>query len=122
MKATPFKTCPNCGVIWQTTDEFLADPKLDQAGYQVNFIDLKGGLFYFTHAAEGCGTTMAIPVGQFTSLSERPLLANRLTKKHVKCPDLCVRKEESSPCPEECECVWVREAMQVIKKRQGVDA
>ncbi len=118
MKEAPFKTCPNCGVVWETINDFLADPELNQGGYQVNFIDLKGGLFYFTHAVEGCGTTLAVPVGQFTTLSTRPLLANRRTKKPEGCSDLCVRRGDISPCPLECECVWVREVMQVIKERK----
>lgn len=118
MKEAPFKTCPNCGVVWETLDAFLSDSELEQAGYQVNFVDLRGGLFYFTHLVEGCGTTMAVPVGQFTSLSNRPVLANRRTEEHASCSNLCVRKGDLSPCPAECECVWVREVMQAIKERK----
>ncbi len=70
MSENPFKVCSMCGVVWETLDDFLADPALEQSGYQVNFFDLKGGLFYFTHLVENCGTTMAIPVGEFTSLSD----------------------------------------------------
>ena len=118
MEKTPFKTCPNCGVVWQTLNDFLVDPALEQGGYQINFLDLRGGLFYFTHAVEDCGTTMAVPVGQFTSLSKRNFLANRRIEEHEGCSSLCVRRGDLSPCPVECECVWVREVMQVIKERK----
>ena len=102
--------------------DFLADPKLEQGGYQVNFIDLRGGLFYFTHFVDGCGTTLAVPVEQFTSLSDRDFLANRRTKEHEGCSSLCVRKGDLTPCPVECECVWVREVMQAIKKKKDTVA
>jgi len=118
VKTTPFKVCPNCEAVWQTMDDFLADPEMEQAGYQVNFVDLKGGLFYFTHHRDGCGTTLAIPVGKFTSLSARTLLAARGEQPGGKCPGSCVRKGDMDPCPVECECVWVREVMQVIKERK----
>ncbi len=119
MKTTPFKVCTSCEAVWKTLDDFLADPELEQAGYQVNFVDLKGGLFYFTHHRDGCGTTLAIPVGKFTSLSDRKLLAVRGEQPGGKCPGSCVRKGDISPCPVECECVWVHEVMQVIKERRG---
>lgn len=115
METTPFKTCPNCFKPWETLEEFLADPELELAGYQVNFCDLHGGLFYFTHLIAGCGTTMALPVKEFTGLSNRPFLASRGEQPGGKCPGSCVRKGDMSPCPVECECVWVREIMQVIR-------
>lgn len=118
MKKPPFKTCPKCGVVWQTLKDFLVDPALEQTGYQVNFTDLRGGLFYFTHTAEGCETTMAVPVEQFTSLSDRTFLANCQTEEQEGCSNHCIRKEDLSLCPVECECVWVREVMQIIKERK----
>jgi hypothetical protein len=93
---------------------FLADPDLKIAGYQVHFQDLKGGLFYFSHLSENCGTTLAIPVGNFASLSDRPILTSR-GKQPEGCPNLCVREGSTEACPIECECLWVREIMQVIQ-------
>ncbi len=114
----PFKVCPMCGVAWKTLDDFLTDPALKQSGYQVNFFDLKGGLFYFTHTVENCGTTMAIPVGEFTSLSDRSILALRGEPGGEQCTEKCLREDDLSPCPAQCECVWVREVMQTIKERK----
>lgn len=113
MKVDRFKICPTCSKHWKTLADFLADPELELAGYQVNFADLKDGLFYFSHLREDCGTTLAIPVKQFIGLSTRPILASRATPSG-DCSGLCVRQNELDPCPEECECVWVREVMQTI--------
>ena len=122
MNDTSFKVCPNCNVTWETMDEFLSDPTLEAAGYQVNFEDLKGGLFYFTHHVENCRTTMAIEVAQFASLSDRELLAPSGCMPGGECPGSCMRKDDLSPCPVECECVWVREVMQIIKKQTSAAA
>jgi len=113
VKTNPFKTCPTCSKHWKTLDDFLADPELVLSGYQVNFTDLKGGLFYFSHVHSDCGTTLAIPVKEFTCLSVRNMLASRGEQPNC-CPSLCVRQGALDPCPTECECVWVREIMQVV--------
>ena len=117
MKQATFKICPTCSKSWETLQDFLADPELELSGYQVNFADLKGGFFYFSHLHETCGTTLAIPVKDFTGLSNRPMLTSRGTQPDC-CLGLCVRRNEIGPCPLECECVWVREIMQIIRTRQ----
>lgn len=94
-------------------EDFLADPELKLAGYQAHFEDLLGGLFLFSHQHEGCYTTMAIPVGQFVSLSTLPILNTR-TKHPDGCSDLCMREGTFDPCPIKCECSWVREILQII--------
>jgi hypothetical protein len=114
MKPPPFKICPTCAACWETRDEFLADPELKLAGYQVAFENLKGGLFFFNHLHQGCFPTLALPVDAFASLSEKPLLASR-GEKPACCPDLCVREGDLEPCPVACECVWVREIMQILR-------
>jgi hypothetical protein len=114
MNPEPFKVCPNCSTVLNTLEAFLSDPKLEYAGYQINFADLEGGLFYFTHATQSCGTTMAVAVKAFSGLSSRPLLAKQGKQPGGKCSGACLRAGDSSPCPVECECVWVREVMQII--------
>lgn len=121
MQNPPFKCCPNCSKVWNTMEDFLSDPSLEFAGYQVNFVDLEGGLFYFSHVTENCGTTLAVYVKEFTSLSPRSFL-NKHGKQPAGCPSLCVRKGSMEPCPVECECLWVREVMKIIcdwKKRSA---
>jgi hypothetical protein len=114
VKTESFKICPTCSKHWKTLEDFLADPELELSGYQVNFSDLTGGLFYFTHLQENCGTTLAVPVMEFTVLSSHPVLTRRKTVPG-SCLGLCVRRNEIGPCPVECECTWVREMMQVIR-------
>lgn len=114
MKTEPFKICPTCSKPWKTLEDFLTDSELELSGYQVNFADLKGGLFYFTHLHKDCGTTLAIPVEAFTGLSTRRILTSRGSRP-VCCPDICVRQGALDPCPVECECVWVREIMQIVR-------
>lgn len=108
-----FKNCPTCLVSWQTLEDFLSDPAIEFAGYQVNFEDLKGGLFYFSHTAASCGTTLAVRVGEFAGLSARSLLSSH-GKSPDGCPGLCVRQGSLDPCPVECECLWVREIIAII--------
>jgi len=114
MKTNPFKICTCCSKPWKTLEDFLTDPELKLVGYQVAFEDLEGGLFYFNHHHKNCGTTLAIPVKEFTSLSIRPIMASSCGEPDG-CPGLCVRHGALEPCPVECECVWVREIMQVIR-------
>lgn len=112
-----FKVCPTCLKQWLTLDEFLSDPAVEFAGYQVNFEDLKGGLFYFSHTLSVCGTTLAVPVREFTGLSPRPVLSSQ-GKQPDGCPGLCVRQGSLDPCPVECECFWVREVIEIIRNRK----
>ena len=115
MKDKSFKICPNCSTPWNTLDDFLSDPKLNLGGYQVHFDDLEGGLFYFSHATKGCGTTMAIPVTDFLSLNDNPLLAKR-DEQRCTGSDLCVHHGDlSARRPIKCECSWVRDILKTIR-------
>jgi hypothetical protein len=113
-----FKTCPHCGTTWQTLEDFLNDPALELSGYQVHFVELENGLFYFTHHTERCGTTLAVPVQAFTTLTRRSFLAPCGHLAADGCSKLCVRGDTRTPCPAECECGWVREVMQEINHRK----
>lgn len=114
MKTKPFKICTTCSKAWETLEDFLSDPEVSLTGYQVYFEDLGGGLLCFTHLHENCFTMLAIPAKEFTKLSSRPFLASH-GKQPACCPGLCMRQGALEPCPVECECLWVREVMQVIR-------
>jgi hypothetical protein len=114
MNTEPFKVCTSCGHVWPTMESFLTDPELRLAGYQAHFEDLTGGLFIFTHVHDGCGTSMALPVKKFIPLTARPILSSR-SEQPGNCPGLCMREGCFDPCPEECECNWVRETLWIIK-------
>jgi hypothetical protein len=69
-RTVAFKTCPLCGKVWNTIDEFLSDTELHLNGYQGNMKRLldgreRYGLLLFTHRSEQCGTTLAFEPSVF---------------------------------------------------------
>ena len=77
----------------------------------MHFHDQKGGLFLYTHVNSDCLTTLAVPVKSFLSLSDLPLLADRLCHGS----ELCVRKGETAELPQQCECQWVKHILEIIQ-------
>ena len=90
-------------------------------GYQANFVKLQSGLFLFSHDATICQTTLAIGVGEFTDMHQGPIFETRLTGT-AACPGHCLHERSLDPCGNECECAYVRDALQIVKgwpKRNG---
>ncbi|MFW5870631.1 MAG: hypothetical protein ACOCVL_03085 [Candidatus Sumerlaeota bacterium] len=113
---SPFKTCPNCGKNWADREAFLCDSDLLIIGYQVHFEELELGLFIFDHRA--CGSSIAIPAGQFTDLYQGKIFKERKTGG-ATCQGFCLHKEMLGPCPAQCECAYVREIIQLLKKPEA---
>ena len=90
----------------------MADPATVPIGYQAFLPDLELGLFLFNH--EPCGTTMALQAGAFSDLHAGPVFAQRLTGSAI-CVGYCLQRSEVRPCPNECECAWVRDVLQVVR-------
>ena len=107
-----FKQCTACGHPWRSRESFLWDPDVKLVGYQPRFEALKTGLFLFNHR---CGTTIAIQAGEFEDLYHGPIFENRATGTE-ECPGYCLIKDELRPCPAQCECAFVREIIQIIKR------
>ena len=107
----PFKKCPACNSVWDSREGFLSDPDLKIIGYQVDFINLTEGLFYFSHSCKG---TLAMAAGDFADLYGGPIFAERVTGSY-ECPIYCQRKDDLTPCPVECECAYVREIIQIVR-------
>ena len=107
-----FKRCPLCQFVWPSRDRFLADPQLTLIGYQVNFPELTAGFFLFDHS---CRTTLSVEVGRFRDLYNGPIFSERATGTE-ECPEYCLRQSELRRCPTKCECAYVREVMQIIRK------
>lgn len=107
-----FKQCKKCGSHWKTRSDFLNDTGITLVGYQVNFEELVLGIFLFNHT---CKTTIALNAGLFTDLYDGPVFQAR-TKGEEECPGFCLKKENLSPCPARCECAFVRETIQIIKR------
>ncbi len=107
-----FKKCTNCGHLWQLRKDFLDDPTTEIVGYQVNFDHLHLGLILFNHLK--CGTTLGIPAGEFKDLYTGPVYNDRLTGTE-QCNEYCLHENNLDPCPEKCECAYIREILQIIR-------
>jgi len=104
------KVC-TCGASWTSREDFLGDPGVEYVGYQIHFKERELGLFLFNH--HGCGTTLAMRTGAFRDLYTGPVYGTCLTGGEA-CPGYCLRQEEVRVCPQECECAYIREIMQIL--------
>lgn len=109
-----FKICSSCQACWPSRKHFLEDPAAEIIGYQVNYEDLELGLFLFSHTS--CGTTLAIPAVRFKDLYDGPVFRERMTGTK-ECSDLCQHGDALNACPARCECAWVREIIQVLRRK-----
>ena len=108
-----FKQCPACGFVWGDREQFLKDPALTLVGYQVNFKQLTAGFFLFNH---GCkGATLAVKALDFRDFYQGPVFSQCLNGC-ASCPGLCLHQQDLAPCPERCECSYVREILQIVKQ------
>jgi hypothetical protein len=107
-----FKACPSCGRVWGSREDFMADPEVELIGYQVDAASQDAGLFLFNHRCEG---TLAIPAAAFVDLVGKPLHAPSLygTKE---CEGHCLHCHDIDPCRAFCECAYVRQALQVVRR------
>ena len=109
---TIFKKCSACASLWPSRESFLNDPNTVLVGYQVNFENLELGFFLFNHMI--CKSTIAIPAGQFRGLYSGPVFKeNKLGSE--SCPEYCLHEAQLLPCPEQCECTYVREIIQIVR-------
>jgi hypothetical protein len=56
------------------------------------------------------GQTLGIRAGRFLDLVGGPKVRRRATGSN-ECPGYCLHRDELRPCPAECECAYVREAI-----------
>lgn len=107
-----FAQCPNCGAAWQTRQVFLEDPDVNIIGYQAHFEELTAGLFLFNHS---CGGTFSLQVDAFRDMYGGPVFTKRLTGTD-SCPGHCVHKHSLESCPAKCECAFVRDIIQKLRR------
>ena len=115
MKTDAFLTCSCCGFTWKSRKEFLADETLKLNGYQVNLLSLEDGLFLFTHNVQGCCTTLAVKVNEFSDMHTGENYTERRTDQE-DCPGYCRNEKFLGRCEAKCECAYVRNIIQVIRK------
>lgn len=109
---TPFKICPFCKTAWETREGFLNDPYIILVGYTPNFEVLSHSLFLFNHTCKG---TLSVKAQCFMDLYKGPIFAKRLFGTE-ECSEYCLYKSNLAPCPAPCECAFMREILQVLKK------
>lgn len=107
-----FKQCTVCKALWKTRDDMLADPEIHIIGYQSHFEDLTLGLFLFNHICHG---TFSIRAEEFLDMYNGPTFLNNLSETK-ECPGYCRHQKSLEPCPLQCECGYIREIVQLVKK------
>jgi hypothetical protein len=107
-----FKECLPCGNKWVARDDFLEDSSIEIIGYQVNFDNLATGTFLFNHS---CGSKLSLSVRYFNGLYEGPIFENRVTGND-DCPGYCLYQDQLDKCSARCECAYVRNIIDIIKK------
>lgn len=111
-----FKRCSGCEHVWASREAFLNDPEVTLVGYQVVMDELEAGFFLFNHRHQGCGSTVSIKAGHCFDLYKGPVFSTRKFGEK-DCGGFCLRAEDLSPCPAECECAFVREIIQIVLAR-----
>ena len=115
-----FKKCPGCFKAWRSREDFLADGALELNGYKADFKELEYGLFFFTHKADGCYSTMALEVKDFQGLYTGTIYPERKTASE-ECPRYCMKEKQLNRCAARCECAFAREIIQIIRECQKGD-
>ncbi len=107
-----FKECLPCCYKWFSRDDFLRDSSIEIIGYQVNFDNLLAGYFLFNHS---CDATLALSVRNFNGLYEGPIFHERAIGSD-DCPGYCLYQDQLDTCSARCECAYVRNIIEIIKK------
>ncbi|MBD3418989.1 MAG: hypothetical protein GF398_02605 [Chitinivibrionales bacterium] len=106
-----FKAC-SCGQEWDTLERFLSDEGVGLCGYFALPMHPELSAIAFNHHA--CKSTMAISAFEFKHMYQGPVFQGN-HYHHVDCVGACKDSTNLESCPMHCECVWVREVMQIIR-------
>lgn len=107
-----FKQCTKCERTWEDRNAYLCDPDIRLVGYQINFDDLKLGIFLFNHLS--CQTTLAIDAAKFIDLYDGPIYTES-QKGTEACEEHCLYTDDLERCANHCECAYVREIIQILR-------
>lgn len=112
----PFKQCTCCKGVWKNLSDLIRDENVQVIGYQPAFSDSYEGLFFFSHRAKECGTTIAIPAYHLLPLYDGPeYLVNMAGSE--QCNELCKSFFDFRKCGNECSMRWVREIIYELNNR-----
>ncbi len=90
----------------------MDDADIKIIGYEANFKKLEAGLLYFLHT---CKNTIALPADVFADLYDGPVFEDRKTETE-DCPGYCLNHQRLRRCPAQCECAYIRDIIQMLKK------
>ncbi len=113
---TLFKTCGLCHRIWSDREDFLRCSDLALVGYQANFYDPEAGFLLFTHSAESCGNIIVISASKFSDLYTGKRYPKPKFGTDV-CEHRCTDMIDMNRCRNQCKYAYVREILQIVKKR-----
>ena len=111
-----FKTCPMCKHTWRTKDDFLNGPHLRLVGFQSNFKEIEEGMILFLHYSDNCGTTLAIPVKEFSDLYKGGKYAESKYGTD-KCEAHCLDEGDIERCTVKCKNAYIREVLQILRNK-----
>jgi hypothetical protein len=115
-----FKACTMCGKGWESPDALLDDPGMEFAGYQPHFREPRRGLFLFTHAVPGCGSTFAVDLAEFAHLAPDPLPPESLRPGSEGCRGYCLDIREDRVCDNpKCVGNFYRRLMVLVRMRMA---
>ncbi len=116
-KSKPWLLCTTCGKEWSSQNDVLEDNQLILNGYMPDFTELRDGLLLFTHHAPGCGTTLAVRVGDVIHLLPEEL-SLELRQGDWDCPGHCLQVDVLDACGARCRAAVVRGLLQVFRKKE----
>ena len=102
-----------------TRHQLLKDRHLDLIGYQANIEDLEHGLFLFTHNKVECGTTLSIVVEFLLDLNPGPKYPRKKFGTE-ECSGFCLEYANLEECDAECEGVFVRDLIKIVKEYKNI--
>ncbi len=105
-----YRICSFCEKKWKTREEFLSDKDVKLTGYQINYVDLEKGLFFFNHS---CNTTIAIKIEEFMDLYKGPKYTESKIGKEG-CQGYCLDENNLEDCGNNCYYNQVRKLMKII--------
>jgi hypothetical protein len=110
-----------CTKEWPSVEAFLDDPAVEYTGFQPDFSLELQGLFYFTHDADQCGSTMAIWVETFI-----PIYLARQTLTNEQEPESCVKycldRQALGSCRLDCKNAIARRIGAALARRCGPES
>lgn len=108
-----FKECPDCGHVWDTREDFLADTQLELIGYRADLVDLIGGRLFAVHKVPGCFSTLTVSLAAFWDLQRGAGHSERL-EGDEQCPGHCRDVSDLATCDNPCDCAHAREIVQEV--------